>query len=131
MCSLPTFRTAIITDVDFIGTGRGNGNAKAYLSAQEVAQMIYPEFRLETAEQTAQLIDDERDEAFAVNCDVASSNIKEMIRIYESQISMGHVGDAWNVANTSLLFFSNKVKYVKEAGVIVDGKLLLSSVPPS
>jgi NAD(P)-dependent dehydrogenase (short-subunit alcohol dehydrogenase family) len=43
---------------------------------------------------------------------------------------MGHMGDAWDVANAALFLASDDAQYITGADIVVDGGLSLSSVSP-
>ena len=58
----------------------------------------------------------------------ADGNVDEMIRLRDSQCPMGHMGDAWDVANAALFLASDDAKYITGADIVVDGGLSLSSV---
>jgi NAD(P)-dependent dehydrogenase (short-subunit alcohol dehydrogenase family) len=53
-----------------------------------------------------------------------------MIRLRDSQCPMGHMGDAWDVANAALFLASDDARYITGADIVVDGGLSLSSVSP-
>ena len=42
---------------------------------------------------------------------------------------MGHMGDAWDVANAALFLASDEAKYITGAELVVDGGISLSSAP--
>ena len=60
----------------------------------------------------------------------ADGDVDEMIRLRDTQCPMGHMGDAWDVANAALFLASDDAKYITGADVVVDGGLSLSSVSP-
>jgi len=60
----------------------------------------------------------------------ADGDVDEMIRLRDSQCPMGHMGDAWDVANAALFLASDDAKYITGADIVVDGGLSLSSVTP-
>ena len=60
----------------------------------------------------------------------ADGDVDEMIRLRDSQCPMGHMGDAWDVANAALFLASDDAKYITGADIVVDGGLSLSSVSP-
>lgn len=60
----------------------------------------------------------------------SEGDIDEMMRIRDSQSPMGHMGDAWDVANAALFLVSDDAKYITGAELVVDGGLSLSAVSP-
>jgi NAD(P)-dependent dehydrogenase (short-subunit alcohol dehydrogenase family) len=60
----------------------------------------------------------------------AGGDVDEMIRLRDAQCPMGHMGDAWDVANAALFLASDDAKYITGADIVVDGGLSLSSVSP-
>ncbi len=52
-----------------------------------------------------------------------SGGIEEMIRLRNSQIPMGKMGDCWDVAYASLFLASDEAKYITGASLVVDGGL--------
>ena len=60
----------------------------------------------------------------------ADGDVDEMIRLRDSQCPMGHMGDAWDVANAALFLASDDAKYITGADIVVDGGLSLSAVSP-
>jgi NAD(P)-dependent dehydrogenase (short-subunit alcohol dehydrogenase family) len=59
----------------------------------------------------------------------ADGDVDEMIRLRDSQCPMGHMGDAWDVANAALFLVSDEAKYITGAELVVDGGISLSSAP--
>ena len=57
----------------------------------------------------------------------ADGDVDEMIRIRDAQCPMGHMGDAWDVANAALFLASDEAKYITGAELVVDGGVSLSS----
>jgi NAD(P)-dependent dehydrogenase (short-subunit alcohol dehydrogenase family) len=49
--------------------------------------------------------------------------IEEMIRLRDSQVPMGKMGDAWDVAYAALFLASDEAKYITGAALVVDGGL--------
>ena len=49
--------------------------------------------------------------------------IEEMIRLRDSQVPMGKMGDAWDVAYAALFLASDESKYITGASLVVDGGL--------
>jgi len=60
----------------------------------------------------------------------ADGDVDEMIRLRDYQCPMGHMGDAWDVANAALFLASDDAKYITGADIVVDGGLSLSAVSP-
>ena len=52
-------------------------------------------------------------------------NIEEMWRVRDAQCPMGHMGDAWDVANAALFLASDESKYVTGIELLVDGGITL------
>ncbi|MBH1966288.1 MAG: SDR family oxidoreductase [Comamonadaceae bacterium] len=50
-----------------------------------------------------------------------TQSIEEMLAKRDQQCPMGHMGDAWDVANTSLWLASDESKYITSAEIVVDG----------
>ncbi|MDO8767787.1 MAG: SDR family oxidoreductase [Burkholderiaceae bacterium] len=44
-----------------------------------------------------------------------------MLAKRDQQCPMGHMGEAWDVANTSLWLASDESKYITSAEIVVDG----------
>jgi NAD(P)-dependent dehydrogenase (short-subunit alcohol dehydrogenase family) len=59
----------------------------------------------------------------------ADGDVGEMIRLRDAQCPMGHMGDAWDVANAALFLASDEAKYITGAELVVDGGISLSSAP--
>jgi NAD(P)-dependent dehydrogenase (short-subunit alcohol dehydrogenase family) len=53
----------------------------------------------------------------------APGDAEEMVRIRDAQCPMGHMGDAWDVANAALFLASDEAKYITGAELVVDGGL--------
>lgn len=66
-------KVAIVTGAGSIGEGWGNGKACAVLYAREGANVILVDRNLEAAEETRRIIEDEGNEATAVEADVATA----------------------------------------------------------
>ena len=64
-----------------------------------------------------------------------SGDVEAMWRARDAQVPMGHMGDAWDVANAALFLASDESKYVTGIELVVDGgitcKAGASSIPPS
>jgi len=54
-----------------------------------------------------------------------SEDIEEMWRTRDRQVPMGHMGDAWDVANAALYLASDRAKYVTGLELVVDGGLTI------
>ena len=50
-----------------------------------------------------------------------TASIDEMLAKRDQQCPMGHMGDAWDVASTSLWLASDDAKYITAAEIVVDG----------
>ena len=50
-----------------------------------------------------------------------------MWRARDAQVPMGHMGDAWDVANAALFLASDESKYVTGLELIVDGGITLKA----
>ena len=50
-----------------------------------------------------------------------------MWRARDAQVPMGHMGDAWDVANAALFLASDESKYVTGLELIVDGGITSKS----
>jgi NAD(P)-dependent dehydrogenase (short-subunit alcohol dehydrogenase family) len=62
----------------------------------------------------------------------AKGDVEAMWRARDAQVPMGHMGDAWDVANAALFLASDESKYVTGIELVVDGGVTLkagSSVP--
>jgi len=53
----------------------------------------------------------------------ADKDIEEMMRLRDRQVPMGHMGEAWDVANAELFLASDRAKYITGTELIVDGGL--------
>jgi len=51
----------------------------------------------------------------------AEGDIEEMFAIRDAQCPMGHMGDAWDVANAALFLASDEAKYITGTELVVDG----------
>lgn len=51
----------------------------------------------------------------------ANGDVEEMWRVRDAQCPMGHMGDAWDVANAALFLASDEAKYVTGIELLVDG----------
>ncbi len=51
----------------------------------------------------------------------ARGDVEEMWRKRDAQVPMGHMGDAWDVANAALFLASDESKYVTGIELVVDG----------
>lgn len=61
--------------------------------------------------------------AFAAN--YSEGDVEEMWRVRDAQCPMGHMGDAWDVANAALFLASDESKYVTGLELLVDGGITL------
>jgi NAD(P)-dependent dehydrogenase (short-subunit alcohol dehydrogenase family) len=55
----------------------------------------------------------------------AAGNVEAMWRARDAQVPMGHMGEAWDVANAALFLASDESKYVTGIELVVDGGLTL------
>src|SRR5213078_3561744 len=55
----------------------------------------------------------------------AKGDVEAMWRARDSQVPMGHMGDAWDVANAALFLASDESKYVTGIELVVDGGVTL------
>jgi NAD(P)-dependent dehydrogenase (short-subunit alcohol dehydrogenase family) len=55
----------------------------------------------------------------------ASGDVAAMWRARDAQVPMGHMGDAWDVANAALFLASDESKYVTGIELVVDGGITL------
>ena len=53
----------------------------------------------------------------------ADKDIEEMMRLRDRRVPMGHMGEAWDVANAGLFLASDRAKYITGTELIVDGGL--------
>lgn len=51
----------------------------------------------------------------------SADDVEEMYRIRDAQCPMGHMGDAWDVANAALFLASDDARYITGQQLIVDG----------
>ena len=51
----------------------------------------------------------------------AAGDVEAMWRARDAQVPMGHMGDAWDVANAALFLASDESKYVTGIELVVDG----------
>ena len=57
----------------------------------------------------------------------AGGDVEAMWRARDAQVPMGHMGDAWDVANAALFLASDESKYVTGLELIVDGGITVKS----
>ena len=57
----------------------------------------------------------------------AAGDVEAMWRARDAQVPMGHMGDAWDVANAALFLASDESKYVTGMELIVDGGITLKA----
>ena len=55
----------------------------------------------------------------------AGGDIEAMWRARDAQVPMGHMGDAWDVANAALFLASDESKYITGIELVVDGGITL------
>ena len=55
----------------------------------------------------------------------ANGDVEAMWRARDAQVPMGHMGDAWDVANAALYLASDESKYVTGIELVVDGGITL------
>jgi NAD(P)-dependent dehydrogenase (short-subunit alcohol dehydrogenase family) len=55
----------------------------------------------------------------------AKGDVEAMWRARDAQVPMGHMGDAWDVANAALFLASDESKYVTGLELVVDGGVTL------
>ena len=55
----------------------------------------------------------------------SAGDVEAMWRARDKQVPMGHMGDAWDVANAALFLASDESKYVTGIELVVDGGLTL------
>ncbi len=55
----------------------------------------------------------------------AGGDVEAMWRARDAQVPMGHMGDAWDVANAALYLASDESKYVTGIELVVDGGITL------
>jgi len=55
----------------------------------------------------------------------ARGDVEEMWKVRDSQVPMGHMGDAWDVAHAALFLASDESKYVTGLELVVDGGITL------
>jgi NAD(P)-dependent dehydrogenase (short-subunit alcohol dehydrogenase family) len=55
----------------------------------------------------------------------AGGNVEAMWRVRDSQVPMGHMGDAWDVANAAVFLASDESRYVTGIELVVDGGITL------
>ena len=57
----------------------------------------------------------------------AKGDVEAMWRARDAQVPMGHMGDAWDVANAALFLASDESKYVTGIELVVDGGITSKS----
>jgi NAD(P)-dependent dehydrogenase (short-subunit alcohol dehydrogenase family) len=55
----------------------------------------------------------------------AKGDIEAMWRARDAQVPMGHMGEAWDVANAALFLASDESKYITGIELVVDGGITL------
>ncbi len=63
----------------------------------------------------------------ALAASYAAGDVEAMWRARDAQVPMGHMGDAWDVANAALFLASDESKYVTGIELIVDGGITLKA----
>jgi NAD(P)-dependent dehydrogenase (short-subunit alcohol dehydrogenase family) len=58
----------------------------------------------------------------------AKGDVEAMWRARDAQVPMGHMGDAWDVANAALFLASDESRYVTGIELVVDGGLTLKAI---
>ena len=53
--------------------------------------------------------------------ELCRGDVEAMWRARDAQVPMGHMGDAWDVANAALFLASDESKYVTGIELVVDG----------
>lgn len=61
----------------------------------------------------------------------ADGDVEAMWRKRDQQVPMGHMGDAWDVANAALFLASDRARYVTGIELTVDGGITLGYAPPA
>ena len=56
-----------------------------------------------------------------------AGDVEAMWRARDAQVPMGHMGDAWDVANAALFLASDESKYVTGLELIVDGGITVKA----
>jgi NAD(P)-dependent dehydrogenase (short-subunit alcohol dehydrogenase family) len=59
--------------------------------------------------------------------ELRQGDVEAMWRARDAQVPMGHMGDAWDVANAALFLASDESKYVTGIELIVDGGITSKS----
>ena len=57
----------------------------------------------------------------------AGGDVEAMWRARDAQVPMGHMGDAWDVANAALFLASDESKYITGIELVVDGGITVRS----
>ena len=57
----------------------------------------------------------------------AAGDVEAMWRARDAQVPMGHMGDAWDVANAALFLASEELKYITGIELVVDGGITLKT----
>src|SRR6266850_372873 len=55
----------------------------------------------------------------------AKGDVEAMWRARDAQVPMGHMGEAWDVANAALFLASDESKYITGIELVVDGGVTL------
>ncbi len=59
--------------------------------------------------------------------ELCQGDVEAMWRARDAQVPMGHMGDAWDVANAALFLASDESKYVTGIELVVDGGITVKS----
>lgn len=57
--------------------------------------------------------------------DYGDGDVDAMWRKRDAQVPMGHMGDAWDVANATLFLASDEARYITGIELVVDGGVTL------
>jgi NAD(P)-dependent dehydrogenase (short-subunit alcohol dehydrogenase family) len=57
----------------------------------------------------------------------AEGDVEAMWRARDAQVPMGHMGEAWDVANAALFLASDEARYITGIELVVDGGITLKS----
>ena len=57
----------------------------------------------------------------------AKGDVEAMWRARDAQVPMGHMGEAWDVANAALFLASDEARYITGIELVVDGGITLKS----
>src|SRR5260221_7955380 len=57
----------------------------------------------------------------------SAGDVEAMWRARDAQVALGHMGDAWDVANAALFLASDESRYVTGIELVVDGGITVKS----